>query len=267
VRFDRLHDQSAQIVAAHQTGLATKDKLHVRTLEWPQRRDALAYLLSPLETIDRLPLMAARNPASGNLRQTELQPRGDVRLLKKPLHWELDGGYLFSDQAGPDILAAFATSSELTLEIVFTAGQSAGTLVAFGDEGGPNFALSQQGRELLFSLRAGGGANHPFHTLRIPLLAADEPLEGVERRRHMAITCCGGELIAFQNGAEVARNLPARASFDDWSNGPLTVGAGTRGGNTWRGAVQALAIYSRCLAPDEVARSAASYRLLSDNGQ
>jgi ferric-dicitrate binding protein FerR (iron transport regulator) len=264
VRLDRLDDEAAQIVAGHQTGLVTKETLHVRALEWPLRRDAVAFLLSPLETIDGLPLMAARNPASDNLRHTELQGRGSVRLRKDPVQWELEGGHLFSREAGPDILATLAESSELSLEIVFTPEPGDGTVVAFGDESSPNFSLSQQGRELVFTLR---GAGDSSQSLRFPLHLESEPLEGPSRRRHVAITGCGGELIAFQGGAEVARSLPAGALFVDWREGPLTVGAQARGGPTWRGTVQALALYARCLSPDEVARSAASYRLLSDSGR
>ncbi len=258
VQLDPLTGGVSKIVSASNSGVAEAGQVQVSILEWPPRRDALVYLLSPLESTpeDGLPYMAVRNPNTGRMLKTDLVPQGAAELLPSSLYWQLDGGYLRIDEAGAgDLFAGLANASELTLEIVFTpeAGpQSAARLVALADDGGPaNFVLSQEGRELTFSL-AGVQSAAP---LRVPLASSDQP-------QHLAITFRPGRLVACLGGAEVATSTDVRGALSGWRSGVLTVGADTRGQRAWRGQVQALALYRRCLSAEEVARSAASYRLL-----
>jgi hypothetical protein len=258
VQLDPLTGGVSKIVSASNSGVAEAGQVQVSILEWPPRHDALAYLLSPLESTpeDGLPYMAVRNPQTGQMLKTDLVPQGAAELLPGSLHWQLDGGHLRIEEPGvPDLFAALAGASELTLEVVFTPAaetQSAARLVAWADDGEPaNFALSQEGRELTFSL----AGVQPGEPLRIPLADSTGP-------QHLAIAFRPGELVAYLDGAEVASSKEVRGAIADWRTGLLSVGADSRGDCAWRGQVQALALYRRCLTADEVQRSAASYRLL-----
>jgi hypothetical protein len=262
VKFDRLADKRPLMVAANESGLASRDTLQRKQLMWPDRRDGLAYLLSPLEVTDNKPLMMARHQDTRNLRLTGLELRGEATLLESRLFYELNGGYLFSSDAGPDIIAASCGGSELTLEAVFCPASldQAGParIVALADESDdPDFALAQDGADLTFSLRtdAKPAASPP----RLAINTADTPL-------HLTVTYRNGELIAYFDGMEIARSQDLWGSLAAWRPGPLTVGANASGERSWRGIMEALALYNRCLEPGEVARNARNYKLLAGRG-
>ena len=75
-----------------------------------------------------------------------------------------------------------------------------------------------------------------------------------------------GELIAYRDGMEIARSTDQRGSLGSWRSGPLTLGADAAGERPWRGVMEAVALYNRCLEPGEVARNARNYRLLAGRG-
>lgn len=259
VLLDRLADGQSVLVEASQYAVASADVLHVRTLAWPDRREDLVYLYTPLETFGQhRPLMAARNPLSGNLRQTDLEPRGSAVLNEFTLAHDLSGGYLISEAAGADIVAVCRAKSELTLEAVFSpaAHDADGRqrIVALGDDGVvANWMLTQEGHELVFSLRP-DAANGPV-TLRFEPRSTSGPV-------HIAITYGRGLLTAYQNGKKVATQQVASGSFSTWSEGPLSVGADAHGRSVWKGEVEAIALHGRSLSDEEIATNARNYRLL-----
>ena len=75
-----------------------------------------------------------------------------------------------------------------------------------------------------------------------------------------------GELIAYRDGLEITRSKDSLGSLGTWRSGPLTVGADASGERPWRGILEAVALYNRCLEPNEVARNARNYRLLAGRG-
>ena len=265
VRFDRLFDKSTLGVSANQSGLASRDTLQIRQLMWPDRRDGLAYLYSPLEAAENenKPLMLARNPETRRLRPTELEPRGRATLLESRLFYELNGGYLFDSVAGPAISDVSRGGSELTLEAIFSPAslEQAGParIVALADESDdPDMALAQDGPEVTFCLRT-TDAKQPATSSRVSIQTADTPM-------HLTVTYRNGELIVYRDGIEIARSKDLLGSLAAWRSGPLTVGADASGKNPWRGILEAFALYNRCLEPGEVARNARNYRLLAGRG-
>jgi hypothetical protein len=80
------------------------------------------------------------------------------------------------------------------------------------------------------------------------------------------MTYRNGELIAYRDGMEIARSEDLWGSLGTWRPGPLTVGADASGERNWRGIMEAIALYNRCLEPGEVARNARNYRLLAGRG-
>jgi Concanavalin A-like lectin/glucanases superfamily/FecR protein len=264
VRFDRLNDTRALVVAANESGLASRDTLQIRQLTWPDRRDGLSYLFSPLEPTakDNKPLMVARHPDTRHLRLTELEPRGNATLLESRLYYELNGGYLFSGAAGPDIFQASRGGSELTLEAIFCPASldQAGParILALGDDSNDaDFSLAQDGCDVTFSLRT--DTKPTTAAPRMPISTADTTL-------HLTMTYRHGELIAYRDGMEIARSNDLLGSLASWRSGPLTVGADASGEHPWRGIMEAFALYNRCLEPGEVARNARNYRLLAGRG-
>ena len=262
VKFDRLADNRILTVAANESGLASRDTLQIRQLTWPDRRDGLAYLFSPLESApkENKPLTVVRNPTNRSLRPTPLEPRGAAVLSEARWFYELNGGYLFSGDAGPDIFAASRGGSELTLEAIISPASmepdGSGRIVSLADENDdPDFALDQEGPEFIFCLRTDAKTPPPSPP-KLSISASDSPL-------HLTVTYRDRELIAYRDGMEIARSEDVWGSLNAWRPGSLTVGANASGERPWRGIMEALALYNRCLEPGEVARNARNYRLLS----
>jgi len=265
VKFDRLTDKRTLMVAANESGTASRDTLQTRQLTWPDRRDGLAYLFSPLESAapkENKPLTVVRNAETRNFRAAAFEPRGEATLLESRWFYELNGGYLSGD-AGPDIFRSSRGGSELTLEAVFSPANldQAGParIVGLGDASeDPDFALAQDGPDVTFSLRTDAKAAPPSPP-RLTINTADTPL-------HLTVTYRHGELIAYRDGMEIARSKDLWGSLAAWRSGPLTVGADASGEHPRRGVMEAIALYNRCLEPGEVARNARNYRLLAGRG-
>src|SRR5207249_1998395 len=74
-----------------------RDESDTSRQTWPVDRESVIYLYSPLETgDDQQPLMVARNPQTGRLRMTPLEPQGSAALMREDRCFELSGGYLAS---------------------------------------------------------------------------------------------------------------------------------------------------------------------------
>jgi hypothetical protein len=260
VQFDRIADKKTLPIGANESGLASRDTLQLRQLTWPDRRDGLAYLFSPLESDGgNKPAMMARNPETRRLGFKELQPYGDATLLESRLVYELNGGYLYSSDAGPDVSAYSRNGSELTLEAIFCPASldqagPARILALADDADEADFALAQDGGDVTFSLRT--DAKRPSTPQRFTINSPDTPV-------HLTVTYRHGELIFYRDGIEIARSKDLLGSLAAWRSGPLTVGADASGNNPWRGIMEAFALYNRCLEPGEVARNARNYRLLA----
>src|SRR5204862_1996612 len=107
---------------------------------------------------DNKPLTVVRNPDTRTLRVTPLELRGAAALSESRWFYELNGGYLISGDAGPDIFAASRRGSELTLEAIFSPASmeqgGPGWIVGLADEGDePDFALAQDGPDFTFCLK------------------------------------------------------------------------------------------------------------------
>jgi len=267
VQFDRLADKQTLLIAANESGTASRDTFQNRQLMWPDRRDGLAYLFSPLEKaapdLDK-PLTLARHPETRDLRFSPMEPRGDAILQESRWFYELNGGYFIAPEAGRDIFASNRTSSELTLEAVFSPASlnQAGParIIALGaeDSDEQDFALDQDGSDVMFCLKT-DAKPATASPQRLAINSADAPL-------HLVVTYRHGELIIYRDGIEIARSNDLWGSLAAWRSGPLTVGADASGEHSWRGILEAFALYNRCLEPGEVARNARNYRLLAGRG-
>jgi hypothetical protein len=264
VQLNRAGDNRPLVVAANETGTASRETQQIRTLTWPYRRDGLAYLFSPLESTpkENKPLTVVRDAETRSFRTSPLEPRGEAALMESRLFYELNGGYLVANDAGSDIFNAGRGGSELTVEAVFSPASmdQAGParIVALADEGDePDFALEQEGQDFMICIKT--DAQSPPSPPRMTINSSDTPL-------HLTMTYRYGELIAYRDGMEIARSRDLRGSLGAWRSGPLTVGADAAGERPWRGVMEAVALYNRCLEPGEVARNARNYRLLARGG-
>jgi hypothetical protein len=258
VRLDRLDRQDSIEVAASQTGLATDANLDLRDVAWPPNTDGLAYAFDPF--VRRVP--RARNPATGHWYSSPLEVVGSAAVNEFSDALELTGGYFRSRDDGEDIVKVGLDSREFSLELIYrpTAQPSAdlGRVVALEGDGGPsNFALSQAGDDWSFLLRTDATDESP------PFVFQDAPSPGADRLIHLTITYRDGELTAYRDGLVIHSSQARRGTLAAWTPATLLIGANSRGRESWRGTIDALAIYHRCLTADEVAQSLLHYRQLA----
>ena len=86
-QFERLSDKRTLLVIASESGLASPDTLQIRQLTWPDRRDGLSYLFSPLEKtpMEDKPLTVARNPETRDFRFTSFATLASSAARISPL--------------------------------------------------------------------------------------------------------------------------------------------------------------------------------------
>jgi ferric-dicitrate binding protein FerR (iron transport regulator) len=253
VRLDRIDQAESITVADNESGLASDDVLDHRTVKWPEDTAALAFAFDPFTRTEGL----FRNPESGNLNPAEYEVVGSAAANRLRGLVELSGGCLRELEGGRDIVTLSQSSSQFSLELVFTPApnqpNSPARIVSLeGEAGSPNFVLSQAGNQLLFEFLSDGGDQRP---LAVPL-PASRPL-------HVTLSCQDGAMVAYVAGKAVAQRADQLGSLATWTHGPLVIGADGRGHSAWHGTIEALAIYHRAVAADEAARNVHHYRLLA----
>jgi len=249
-------------VAAHETALASTELLQLRGLDWPENREGLMYLLSPLGVLDLPPpAMVERKPESGGLIETKLELSGAAKINDATSFLQLHGGHAHSAQVGVDLLPQWRQQAEFTLEIVLSADEVADAeqtcIVTLGPAERPNFALTCQDKQLVITMH--GTNDQPAATLELGSFPINEPI-------HLFVVYGGGLLTAYRDGEEVARGDAPMGLMAGWEEGPLTVGADAKGMRAWHGIVEAMALYSRRFDAAEIERSARNYGLLTGRG-
>jgi hypothetical protein len=257
VRLDHVNAADSIDVAAHESGLATPDSLDLRTVEWPSSTDGLAFVFDPFA--HRIP--QTRNPLTGNWLSAPLEPVGSAMVNELDNRYELSGGYFPAPDEGADIVRVSRDFQEFTLDIAFAPSPEQRGLARIAglesNDGATCFSLSQEGDELVFELDT--GSPNSFAPLRVPLSAAAKTGEAV----HLTICYRDGQLTAYRSGRAIASRDEWHGSLAAWQEGPLLIGADSRGQNAWRGSVESLALYHRCLDSAEVARNVQNYQILS----
>jgi Concanavalin A-like lectin/glucanases superfamily/FecR protein len=258
VRLDRLAQRDSIDVAANQSGLASDTLLDFRPVAWPAITDELAYAFDSF--VRRVP--RARNPATGNWYSSPLTSVGSSAVNEFTDALEMTGGYFHSLDDGHDIVAVSQGSDEFSLELVFSSAQAdaqepARIVGLAADDGHDNFLLSQVGDEMTFVLRTDGPAPAEPFKFKLPTtLQSARPI-------HLAITYSSGQLTAYCDGQAMHTSQVLHGSLATWTPATLLIGAGRNGNAPWRGTIEALAIYHRCLEQDELARNVNNYRLLA----
>jgi ferric-dicitrate binding protein FerR (iron transport regulator) len=256
VQLDRLGENDSIVVAAHETGIASPERLHVRAVQWPDDTAGLAFAIDPIKRAGG----QVRNQATGNWLAAEWQVVGSASQNDFTGVLDFSGGYFAEPQAGEDLAAMLRSGEALTLEIVLAPADSllaAQIVTLAGSDGRPNVILSQEGDALSFALRTDGEGS--LVPVRFALASNREPT-------HLTITYGSGELAIHQDGNPVPETSRLTGSLAAWSPGPLTLGAAPDGNAAWQGTIEALALYDRRLDAREVARNVRHYAMLVGRG-
>lgn len=185
-----------------------------------------------------------------------LKPKG---LARSDSHGRMlvSGGWYFSDRVGERFAAAIADSEAFTLELTVAPSldrRPGARLVALTQSDGTvGLALDQNGLELSLSIAESSERGRPAQVL----LFSVEP----GKPNHVAITYTGGRLKGYLNG-RLAAESEIHLNLENGEAWTLTLGAGPDGSGDWAGAIEGVALYSRALSRDEVAKQESAYRTI-----
>jgi hypothetical protein len=123
-------------------------------------------------------------------------------------------------------------------------------IIGYAAESGDwNFLLGQQGRQLVFKLKAASGG--PDYSIPVGDPAGEKP-------RHVIISCStssvacylDGELVASQDGVHGGNWESGNIVFGNELRGEYPVNSGNKTGG-WKGLIANVALYSRWIGPEE----------------
>ncbi len=193
---------------------------------------------------------------TGAMKSTVLEPNGRA-WLDRHLAMELHGGYFSVDaESMRTVLHGCRRTSEITVEATVTPaatqGASAGRILTFSTgERDRNFTLGQEDGRLVFRLRTSStGRNATRPQLDLAPLPAG-------RASHVVVTYTPGRLAAYVDGRQVLSTDVVRSGFFHWKPRAFLFGNESRGvERSWYGKVEAVAVYNRFMAADEVSEAA-----------
>ena len=251
VSFIRTTGEQTTSVAANETAVADEHGLVLREMQWPDVPDKLLFSLWGIKNI---PLV--RNPNTNNERETSFELRGPAQLVEGVNVYNLNGGSLYSFDAGDDLVERIRRRKAFTIEAIVMPDSyrsNDGRVFGLGDQSNQgSFRLLQRGNEFVFELWT--NPHEPPVELKLGKVKAD-------RSVHLAISYDGSTLTGYVQGVEKSRISNLKPGLD-WSPGGLSIGADANGRRAWRGTVCDLAISDCALSSFEIARSQGQYQTL-----
>ncbi len=261
----KLHqtEPPVEVPAGHQA-VADKKALRVSPCDWPFNTQALVFLLSPNATQSRSPNAGVQIFAEGpNRSPSILRPRKKANFENGRMVFR-GGAFLAEKQTATKLLAACRKSNALTVEASFQTAELSQTgparWITFSTSSHAwNFTLAQEGNQCVLRLltfqAAGGERKH-----ELPLFAIPD-----HQPHHVAVTYAANRLRCYLDGKELPLANHPQGTFKTWKPQHLLFGDEWNGEREWKGELAGIAIYSRALSAEEIARNALHYRLQFPN--
>ncbi|WP_254506637.1 LamG-like jellyroll fold domain-containing protein [Anatilimnocola floriformis] len=252
VSFVRTTGDQQASVAANESAVADNQGLVLRELQWP---DAPQQLLFSLWGVNNVPLV--RNPANKTEELiTKLEVRGPAQFVEGVNVYNLNGGSLYSWEAGDDLVENIRQHKAFTIEAIIMPDSNRANdarIFGLGDQSNQaSFRMLQRKNEFVFELWT--SPNEPPVELKLGKVKADHAT-------HIAVSYDGSTLTGYVQGVEKSRISGLKPGLD-WSPGALSIGADANGRRAWRGTVCDLAISDHALDTFAIARSHGQYEAL-----
>ncbi len=215
---------------------------------WPGSREGLVFLWQ-----NRSKENVVADPATGRSHACRSEPRGLARYGRYFEMAPAGGAFIAEGRAG-DLVDACAASGHLAVEAVIAPDPDPGEGLQpiLGYAAGPrtwNFLLGQEGRRLVFTLRAANRG--PDYVIPVGELAGDGPVS--------VLICCSPMSVACTLDGEPAGQADFVAG-GNWERGAVVFGNAWREAypvngeiapRGWRGRLEHVALYSRWIGSDE----------------
>ncbi len=214
--------------------------------EWPGSHAQLVFLWDGMTRPNRI-----RDTASGVDRSCRTTLRGRAVPAANGAV-DLAGGALVAEALDAELLTACRASNQLAIETVFTPAnvtqRGPARIVTFSRSANArNFTLGQEEDRLVLRLRTPLTGDNGVNPQTV--LATLTP----GRRCHVIVSYLPGRLQAFVNGSNGVSSSAVQGDFANWSEQSLRCGDEADGGRDWAGTLDAVAVYSRFVGPDEAA--------------
>lgn len=251
VDFTNLADGRTIQVSKDETGLASRDRIALSLPQWPLDRSRAVFLFDGANK-----LVLARNPQSGNFRDTPLEPLGNASHTDRGA-LSLNGGRFASADAGDDITQSLQKTGEFSLELALIPqavhGGAGGVVLCLGPRENPYLELRQEGAWLI--LRVASDWDPEPVELRL-----GELLEG--KRTHVIVAGRPGNLAGYLGGSQTAGKSDMPLDAGQWAAGPLSIGGRANGSEAWRGEVVRLAMFAHYIEAEEARRERERFELV-----
>ena len=233
--LDGFHD------TAQQPNRMVKAKVSVPSVAWPASDEGMVFVWENVKGRTSLP----------NGVPCEVAPHG-LAFWSEHGAMKLRGGWFDAPKAGELVSASCIKSNEVTVEMIITPQPA-----PFDKELHPILTLAnnEQQRNLTIGQR---GTRLYLH-LRTPEQESGSPMEetqlgGVDNNQphHLVIAYRKDKLSVWIDGSVVWHRSRIRGDLSNWENMKLRFGASSEGQHSWRGLIDRVVIYDRCLSDEEI---------------
>jgi hypothetical protein len=257
-RMEKRPDPKAEAEAAAAAELKAKNERIVRDMAkyraWPGHPEDLLFVWENGKAKNEV-----RTPSGRLVRRCKVARQGGARLsyYYSNMYFTEDGHFV---AAGADraILNACKSSNALSIEAWVTPSnvEQSGPkrIVSFSSSGSSrNFTLGQDRNRLVLRLRTPETGTNGA-TPQVYLCKVEE-----DKAHHVVVTYTPGKLRWYLNGKLAGESEEIQGDFSNWSAQKLIFGDEHGGHRDWSGLLDGVAIYSRVIPPQEVARKFALY--------
>jgi hypothetical protein len=215
----------------------------VPSTAWPASDEGMMFVWENTKGRTRLP--------NGN--PCEVRPHG-LAFCNEHGAMKLRGGWFDAPDAGELVSSSCMKSHEVTVEMIVTPQPLAQgkelhriiTLANSDDE--RNLTIGQRGSDLVLWLRT--PQNGPAGNAEESHLATVDS----NQPHHIVVAYKQDKLTVWVNGTKVHNRNRIRGDFSNWENMKLRFGASAEGKQPWRGLIDRVVIYDRCLSDTEIAQ-------------
>lgn len=228
---------------AQQPNRMAKAMVSVPSVAWPASDEGMVFVWENVKGRTALP----------NGTPCEVVPSG-LAFWSDHGAMKMRGGWFDAPKAGELVSASCMKSNEVTVEMIITPQP-----MPNDKELHPIFSLanSEQQRNLTIGQRG----KRLFLLMRTPETGADKPMEETQlaavdsnQPHHLVIAYRKDRLSVWIDGTSAWTRSRIRGDLSNWGDMKLRFGASAEGTHAWRGMIDRVVVYDRCLSDEEIAQ-------------
>lgn len=217
----------------------------VQVAEWPGNQEGMVFRWENNTANNQI-----EDPVTKKLDLCNLVPRGQAVWGRYNVMDTGGGSFVAEEGRNTAILKAALETNQFTLEAVLSPAslnQSGVFPISFGN----NFALEQNGNQMVMWLKTSGTGGKPARIQLGEFIAKSREGAPLLDRIHVIVTYTSGVLTFYVNGAQRSMKDGIGGNLSVWEPAQLVFGDSAQGGKPWRGAIESVTFANRRLAVGE----------------